>query len=551
MKKIIFLLILILNTKLGFVQELNNYTESAFVNIDRSIYISGESIRFASTVWSNKDLLSKILYVELINPTGKQIVGKKYQIKDSKCSGEVLIPENLQTGNYYIRVYTKFMRNYDPYTYGYQFIKIVNPYSSDIQNDFNEINKSDTVSLESYVTNQKGFKIQINDTVCFTRDNINIKVSKIFPEPIISVSFTVSPSNSVNFQNLISERQFIPVNKFIAETRGITLTGLLQNKQNSEPIPGKRVNLSILENDKNTFYSVYSDTEGRFYFTLPDMIGNRDLFLSAEEIQDVTPEMLVDNDFCTDDILLPNPKFRLSSEEKDIAYSMAINCKVQDQFLKNEQIARGDLGLIEIDTVPFYGKPTSIVNIDDYIAMPTLEDYFNEISFSAGIRKVNGKKQFKIFGDRPELALYDPLIMVDLVPINNIDDILKASPKDISRIEIVAAPYILGNIIYGGIMNIISRRNDIAGIKLPKTGIFLNYTFFKDEKDAKFKISDSRNIPDARNTLYWNSDLKFDNSNTANISFRTSDMKANYTIYVTGISKSGKVVSASLNFEVK
>ena len=37
-----------------------------------------------------------------------------------------------------------------------------------------------------------------------------------------------------------------------------------------------------------------------------------------------------------------------------------------------------------------------------------------------------------------------------------------------------------GNITYGGIISFVSRKNNFAGIDLPKSGTFISYSFLED-----------------------------------------------------------------------
>lgn len=555
MKKLLFTIKLLFVVNFIFCQQISNYSEQTILNIDRSLYITGESMKFSVLILNNgsynEKLLSKILYIELITPNGKQVIGKKYIIENSKCSGTISIPNNLNSGNYYIRAYTKFMRNNGPSSYDYQYIKIINPYKKDILNGFNHSSKTDNFKLEAITENQNNFDIEISKNILSTRENVDVKVSNKLMDSLLNIIVTVTPEYTANFKRISSDEGTGYSNIYMPETRGITLTGLLKDNKTNSPLSQKIVNLSILEDNKNTFYSVNTDSKGYFYFALPDLYGNKDIFLSTEYLNDINPELLVDNDFCTNNIELPNPKFSLTKEEQKIVYKLAINCKVHNHFsIDTSNILNNNL---YSDTLPFYGKPTSILYFDEYISLPTLEDYFTEIPFLVRIKKLKGEKQFKVIGNHPELSIYKPLLMVDLVPVNNIENILEISPKNISRIEVITSPYIKGNVTYGGIINIVSVKNDLAGIKLPESGIFLNYLFFEEETsiDDSYNIPSLSNIPDSRNTLFWNPNLEFDFINSTNFSFTTSDVHGKYIIKVMGTTKNGETKISTAKFEVK
>src|SRR4030042_6841148 len=98
---------------------------------DRTLYIAGEQILFSAFLQtrelSDKNKSSRVLYCELITPDGNQIAGSKYIFEDSYTSGYLNISNDIITGTYYLRAYTRVMRNNGPYYYHYTLIKIVNP----------------------------------------------------------------------------------------------------------------------------------------------------------------------------------------------------------------------------------------------------------------------------------------------------------------------------------------------------------------------------------------------------------------------------------------
>ena len=149
------------------------------------------------------------------------------------------------------------------------------------------------------------------------------------------------------------------------------------------------------------------------------------------------------------------------------------------------------------------------------------------------------------------MQLYDPLVLVDFVAVDDPDKILAVNPLSISRIEMVNVPYIKGDITYGGIISVISRKGDFAGIDLPASGVFINYSFFHEDDKWIYLNSASPNIPDTRNTLFWTPELKFESYNNAKVSFQTSDMSGKYIVLIRGVNSAGEIFSKSVFFEVE
>lgn len=91
--------------------------EKLYIHSDKSVYGAGETIWFKTYLvdayqHSLDSSLSKVIYVELINPR-KEIIHKQmiYSI-NGVANGDFQLPLSIENGNYILRGYTNFMRNY-------------------------------------------------------------------------------------------------------------------------------------------------------------------------------------------------------------------------------------------------------------------------------------------------------------------------------------------------------------------------------------------------------------------------------------------------------
>lgn len=92
------------------------FRETVWLQTERDIYLSGEEIHFKAVLLENDSykpsVLSKSLRVELCDEKGNKISQQNIELSDSKLSGKITIPTNLNTGRYYLRSYSNWMRNY-------------------------------------------------------------------------------------------------------------------------------------------------------------------------------------------------------------------------------------------------------------------------------------------------------------------------------------------------------------------------------------------------------------------------------------------------------
>jgi len=91
--------------------------EKVYLHTDRNYYFSGDDVWFkAYLVDALEHKLinqSKNLYVELISPIGKIVLARTVKITDGIGIGDFHINDSINSGQYQLRAYTNWMRNFD------------------------------------------------------------------------------------------------------------------------------------------------------------------------------------------------------------------------------------------------------------------------------------------------------------------------------------------------------------------------------------------------------------------------------------------------------
>ena len=553
------ILLLMLGQFLGTVSMAQEYGhtetfEAIDFFTDRSVYISGENICFSAIIMTNNSpgekVLSKVLYVELITQKSDQILGQKFLVLDAVSTGYIKVPQNLSTGIYYLKSYTKYMRNFGPGSFTYHKIKVLNPFEGTVQainsarNDRHKGSFFKTISCENHL-----FRLETDREVYGPLDSITISIDpNIRKDSLLLACISVVPSHTSHPKFLVNgSTNHGNSLAYLPEYRGITLTGLLMDDDAKHPLPSRQLELSIL-GDRNDIISVYTDSAGRFFFPLPKLMGQKTVFIGMTGADSIMPSILVDNDFSTLSVDLPYEPFMLSEVEKLASLKLARNLQVYQQYLPGSVPSKQAIGVSAESA--FYGTPTQTLNIDDYIQLQTLEDYFNELPYLVKVRKIRGKKYLKVLGSSPTIRIYEPLVMMDMIALYDIDAILSVSSKQISHIDIINEPYVKGNITFGGIISIFSENNDYAGLDLPRGGIFINYDFLSGSEPV-INHTGGDHTPDARNTLYWNGNLSFRKEATQKITFLTGHSLGEYDIVLQGVMKSGKRFLQIFSFGVE
>lgn len=105
----------------GFVKSMEAFCanfpqEKVYLHLDNTGYFRGETIWFKAYAVRSDDNsrtdISKVLYVELLNPFGEVMATRKLNISDGQASGSIRLDSILIGGFYEIRAYTRYMLNW-------------------------------------------------------------------------------------------------------------------------------------------------------------------------------------------------------------------------------------------------------------------------------------------------------------------------------------------------------------------------------------------------------------------------------------------------------
>lgn len=554
-----------LNAQVVDVSRIVPATLAEKVNLitDRSLYCVREKLFFVANYTPAEHIKaynwSNVLYVELIRWNGDKLVQAKYQINDSAISGSIEIPEDLNSGNYYLRAYTNWMRNYSNSSYSYINIKIVNPNKPIIdEGPEMESKKQYTIEIAKDPTSiVKGVKCVAQTNTYKSRQKVNLDItldnSIQSPSEIFYITVAKEGAIQLNY-NSIAQNIGVQIKhdtiKYLPEFRGATVTGLVINKTTREPIEKISVRLSIPI--RGNYYSVYkTNANGEFYFTLPELYGKPDIYVDIDAGPPTEAEILINSDYCNEDVYLPYIPFKLEKGEREIAQELMINEQIDELFLNsfdNQTLLAGTN-----DTTVFYGSPEKVYYTRDFIELPNLEEFFFEIVSEVLVEFQKEGNTLKIANTALFQSL-SPLILIDNIPVYDISKFLKTTLKKIERVEVINSRYRAGNAFYNGLISIYSKNKDFAGVDLNPNSIFLSYGLLNGNGYSFPTYPNSAvnsRTPDNRNLLYWEPGIQLSKNQPTSISFFTSDEKGKYVAFVRNMNPDGQLIYGSFEFEVE
>jgi hypothetical protein len=210
-----------------------------------------------------------------------------------------------------------------------------------------------------------------------------------------------------------------------------------------------------------------------------------------------------------------------------------------------------------LKSLRFYGKPDIELVLADYLSLPEMEEVFFELLPNVSLKKRMSSYEISISDrvDDDPLKLI-PTLLIDGVIINDPSMIADLDPETVDRIDVVKEQYLVGDYLFSGIVNVITKSADFSCVPLPDYMVRFPYKVI--DRDLSFSAPDytsseirNNHIPDYRNTLYWNPSLTPDRNGKVRIEFWTADVVSEYDIKIQGTDSNGNFLSYKKSLRVK
>ena len=108
----------------------STFQEKLFAHTDKSFYIAGEILWFklynVDASSHQPVTISKVAYVDILDSANRFVVQGKVALTDGEGKGSFFLPLTLSSGNYRLRAYTNWMKNFGPDLFFEEPLTIVN-----------------------------------------------------------------------------------------------------------------------------------------------------------------------------------------------------------------------------------------------------------------------------------------------------------------------------------------------------------------------------------------------------------------------------------------
>ena len=600
-----------------------NVIENVVLFTDRDIYLSGEDIRFSSYCYINEflsdNVLSNVLYVEVYNENRNSIIKRKFKISDGIAYGSFKIPGETPSGNYFVRAYTQYLRNFSPENYFTSYITIINPETSlnAKENNAKDTMQTDTTQrkkkLNSAENNVLGIHHNYNLSSKPFNINVNVDKKKYSPRELVDVQINTDFGDKQNYalltvsvvkhgtlrendttipEYLIDNPQLLnafllssksnhdlfrlsksipdPLHEkiiksenaktnfkykdykkfaWIPENRDVSISGVVRDKNTQKPLSNQQIFVSVLGKDPQ-FHINSTRENGEFIFSLNQLTNMHGVLISMKQWKNYQAEFLVNNDFSGSFASNKTIPLVMDSTQRKLLEEMFVNYQIT-KFYHSKELS---------DQSKYYGYPISFGDVEisivlaDYIQLPSFKDVIKEIVPYTRLSKKGDRYSLIVSNSKTVEVYYDPLILLDNIPVFDVNELMKINPKKIEKIEVIDKSYVYGDYTLNGIIRIITNTDNFADYDFSGESVYVDfqtitlsaYPVLPEYNSGSKKKS---RIPDFRNMLYWKPDLLISDKDIS-LSFYTSDHCSKYDIIVRGISYNGKVCFGKATFEV-
>jgi hypothetical protein len=410
------------------------------------------------------------------------------------------------------------------------------------------------IKIDILATDSKGnpvksdFSLSVVKPVTINRENINNTLQRQMPELAAAMAdcnhselndlLIFMRSRDLNLSINGNTLQSSPV--FTPELEGLLVSGNIRDRISGEPLRKENVTLSFV------------GKTARCFFTKTDDNGNFNFVTKEKGAQEIVIQPLNYQRECYVD--LANP-FQTGFRDYDHGIFCLDTGSLRgiNNVLVSMQIGRiyEPLSHHPTSAVPvpqgrnFYGKSDNSIQMSDYIALTSVREIIAELIPGVSTFRSNGKINFKV--TRPyQTRPYEnsPLVLVDGVPVYDLEKVIGMNAGDIEKVDVMVDRYFISGIAIDGILHFITKKGNLSDMEPDKSVFRMEYDLLQQKQNfycPDYSADSSRynHLPDFRNTLYWNPELRTDRNGRASVEFFSSDEAMEYVITIEGITADG------------
>jgi hypothetical protein len=338
--------------------------------------------------------------------------------------------------------------------------------------------------------------------------------------------------------------------RFLPEVRGHIINAMILNgKVKQQGVfsylgsPGKIIRA----------YGSWSNADGQVRFEIKDFYGPRRIIVQTRTDSTQRYEVEIQNPFSTVMDKEKLPELNIHPESGKDLLSRSVAMQVQDIYYY-EQHANSFVSPT-VDSTAFYGKADDTYLLDEYTRFPVMEEVMREYVPGVFVRKRRDGFHFIVI-DKVNGGVLpgDPMVLLDGVPVFDVDDVMKVNPLEVRKLEVVNRYYYLGQAVFSGIVSYTTYQGNLGGLQLSPGSVSMDYEGLQLKRkffSPQYTRDINDRLPDQRHLLYWQPEIVTDENGKQKVEFYTSDVPGLYSVVVEGLSDDGFSGSKTFTFSVQ
>lgn len=547
--------------------------EEIMLHTDRNLYLAGEEILVHAWCRNTADgrisTLSKALYLELTGPDDQAVVRQVIPLEAGNASGRLKIPVTSLTQEYYLRAYTKWMRNYGPGCFAGRDIVIVNPYQDVMVSGASDsVMAPETGVIEQAETFPREILLKVDAASgkYKIREEVLLEISlhNLQDQPVAGkLGIAVVKSGTFSFgapghRDPTDWHAQTDGKAHLPETGGVRISGQVIDRRSGKGAAGVAVYMVIRDDIPHVKRSL-GDSLGKFSFLSRERYPDPEIMVYptlASGVYEITMDPQFEPEMPRHE--MPEPGF--DTAQISLLETMFVNVQVQDRYGKST-------GSEKPEAVPagkvFYSEPDETVVLENFVELPNMEEVFREIIRGVLVLGSTRTKSLQVIDQVSNRTLGpEPCILVNGLPVDNQQMIFDIPPSQVEKIHVVKSRYLLGNWLMDGIIDIQTFDQDFGEISFPGFENPASLRLFGESMDSPVpdkimadlpvegEIPEGR-IPDFRHVLFWNPGLANGGDGKIQVHFPASDDTGSYDIIVWGLSHDGRYGRSITKMEIR
>jgi len=448
---------LIASTSPKRIRSESDWQEAPLFTTNQPYYRPGQNIQLAGQMqYTNPiymDSLSRLLRVELLSPEKKIVYSAKWIIEEGMFQGTIPLIDSLSTGMYLLRVYTQWMLKDENHVLSSQWVPLIS--RSEKPLIVPQLSNSPLALTINRKDSLLDWKLETAESISMSWLSLSVldenTTPLVYPEPIPGQHFTIRDSG---------DKKLLPIE------RGIALTGEVVGRKQTA-VSDAQVLLIVPR--LGLSFTTLSDKEGKFRFSDLPIEGTQQLIVKALNGKGKSAGTIKIQDIAIHDLPFPETIPTFPTEPLEVPVQI-----VYDTDYNAKEIQLNEVGVKAKRTQP----PPKIYRQADYVVqgkdlqnavggnflvalqgrVPGIE--IKEVRDGDGFIKLviyvrgNTSAGFRSVGQKQP----QPLILVDGVPFEDINQVAALSPSMVERVEVVtrAEPQ-LGLRGYAGVISIFTK----------------------------------------------------------------------------------------------